>query len=178
MTSDAPVTVRAATARDAAACAAVYAPYVLDTAVTFETEAPDAPAFAEKVRGAQRRHAFLVAERAGEVVGFAYGGVLRDRPAYDWSCETTVYLRPGLRRNGAGRALMTALLDRLRDRGFHRAFAVVALPNPASTGLHEALGFRRVAHLERVGWKLGAWHDVAWLQLDLRPDRGAPEPLS
>lgn len=176
MTAGAPPRIRDAVPEDAAACAAVYRPYVLDTAVTFETTAPDAGAWAQRIAAAQRRHAFLVAERDGEVVGFAYGGVLRDRPAYDWSCETTIYLRPGLRRTGTGRALLTALLGRLRDRGLHRAFAVVALPNPASTGLHGALGFRPVARLERVGFKRGAWHDVAWLQCDLRDDPGAPAP--
>lgn len=168
--------IRDATEEDAAACAAVYAPYVVGTAITFETEAPGAAAFAERIRTAQRRHAWLVAEDGLEVVGYAYGGIWRTRAAYAWCAETTVYLRQGLRRTGAGRALMTALLERLRALGYRRALAGATLPNEASAGLHEALGFRPAGRFERVGWKLGAWHDVGWYQLDLQPAEQDPPP--
>src|SRR5689334_4212913 len=123
--------IRDATPEDAAACAAIYAPYVRDTAITFELEAPDAAAFAARIAAAQARHAWLVAEQDGEVVGYAYAGAIRARPAYARSAETTVYLRQGLRRSGLGRALVTALLERLTEQGFARAFAGVALPNDA-----------------------------------------------
>jgi phosphinothricin acetyltransferase len=159
--------IRDATSSDAAACAAIYEPYVRGTAITFETEAPDAAAFAERIAAAQVRHAWLVAEQDGEVVGYAYAGPIRARAAYAWSVETTVYLRQGLRRSGTGRALMEALLTRLSGLGMRRAFAGVALPNEASIGLHHALGFRDAGVWERVGFKLDAWWDVAWLQRDL-----------
>ena len=166
--------VRDAEPRDAAACSAVYAPYVTGTTVTFETVPPDEAAFAARITAAQRRHAWLVADLDGEVAGYAYASAFRERPAYDWTCETTVYLRQGLTRTGAGRALMTALLARLDAAGYRRAIAVVALPNAASTGLHETLGFRPAARLERVGWKRGRWLDVAWFQLDLGPPDDPP----
>lgn len=162
-------TVRDAEPRDAAACAAIYAPYVTGSAISFETAAPDAAAVATRIAAAQRRHAWLVAEVDGAVAGYASATPFRERPAYAWACETTVYLREGVRRTGAGRALMTALLTQLEALGYRRALAVIAVPNAASTGLHEALGFREVARLERVGWKLGAWRDVAWYQKDLGP---------
>ena len=162
-----PPLVRDAVPDDAAACSAVYAPYVSDTAITFETAAPTALDFVQRIEAAQRRHAWLVAESGGEVVGYAYGGALKARPAYAWACETTVYLRPGLRRAGAGRALMDALLPRLEDLGLRRALACVALPNDASIGLHRALGFREAGTWSRVGWKLDRWWDVAYLQKDL-----------
>lgn len=163
------LTVRDARPQDAAACAAVYAPYVTRTAISFEATAPDADAIAARIAAAQRRHAWLVAERDGEVAGYASAGPFRERPAYDWACETSIYLRIGLRRTGAGRALLSALLDRVEERGSRRAIAAIALPNAASVGLHEALGYRPAGRVERVGWKLGAWHDVLWLQKDLGP---------
>ena len=159
--------IRDATSADAESCAAIYAPYVRETAITFETEAPDAGAFAERIAAAQERHAWLVAEQDGETAGYAYAGPLKPRAAYARSCETTVYLRQGLRRTGLGRALTEALLERVTERGLVRAFACIALPNEASIGLHHALGFRDAGVWERVGFKHDAWWDVAWLQMDL-----------
>lgn len=165
-----PPLIRDAVPEDAAACAAIYRPYVTGSVATFETDPPDAAAFAHRIAVAQQRHAWLV-------VGYAYAGPFRDRPAYDWSCETTVYLHPAARGAGVGRALMTALIGRLRERGLLRALAVITVPNAASTGLHDGLGFRQVARLPRIGWKHGAWHEVVWLQLDLGEADAAPAPL-
>jgi L-amino acid N-acyltransferase YncA len=159
--------IRDATAADAAACAAIYAPYVEGTAITFEVVAPDAAAFAERIAHAQERHAFLVAERDGEVVGYAYASALRPRAAYDRACESSVYLRQGLVRTGTGRALVEALLPRLAARGLTTVIAGVVLPNEASIGLHRALGFRDAGVWERVGFKHDRWWDVAWFQHDL-----------
>ena len=157
-------TVRDATAADAAACAVLYAPYVTDTVVTFETEPPTAEKMAERIAAAQRRHAWLVLEDDGAVVGYAYGGPYKERAAYRWSCEVSVYLEPGRRRTGGGRALYEALFTRLAERGFRTAVAGMTLPNPASEGLHRALGFEKVGVYRRIGWKDGGWHDVAWMQ--------------
>jgi phosphinothricin acetyltransferase len=148
-------------------CAELYAPYVRETAITFELQAPDADVFVERIAAAQAQHAWIVAEQDGEVVGYAYAGPLRSRPAYARSCETSVYLRQGLRRSGLGRALMEALLARLVERDLREVIAGVALPNDASIGLHHALGFRDVGVWERVGFKFGEWRDVAWLQKSL-----------
>ncbi|SHI37830.1 phosphinothricin acetyltransferase [Nocardiopsis flavescens] len=161
-------TVRDATAADAAACADIYAPYVTDTAATFELQAPTAEEMAVRIAAARSRHAWLVLEDAGgTVAGYAYGGAFRARAAYDRCCEVSVYLRRGLRRTGAGRTLYTALLPRLAERGMTRAIACMTLPNDASLGLHRALGFTDVGVMHKVGFKHGAWHDVAWAELDL-----------
>jgi phosphinothricin acetyltransferase len=157
-------TVRDATAEDGAACAGVYAPYVADTVITFETEPPTADEMAGRITAAQRRHAWLVLEDDGAVVGYAYGGPYRSREAWQWSCEVSVYLERGRRRSGGGRALYEALLERLALRGYRTAVAVMTLPNEASEGLHRAMGFEPVGVHRRIGWKHGAWHDVAFAQ--------------
>lgn len=165
--------IRDATADDGAACAAIYAPYVTDTAITFEYEPPSATDMAGRIAVAQQSHAWLVLEDEGRIVGYAYGGRHKERAAYRWACEVSVYLELGRRRGGGGRALYEALLQRLTDRGFRSAVAGMTLPNDASAGLHAALGFEPVGTYRRIGWKLGAWHDVAWVQRELGPS-GAP----
>ncbi len=159
--------VRDATVEDAAACAALYAPYVLTTAATFETEPPDAAETARRIVASQHEHAWLVLVDGDEVVGEAHATPFRPRPAYRWTCETTVYLAPGATGRGLGRLLYGALLERLAGRGLLTATAVVALPNPASQALHATLGFAPVGTFARAGWKLGAWRDVAWYQRPL-----------
>ncbi|MDQ7803429.1 N-acetyltransferase family protein [Amycolatopsis sp. A133] len=161
--------IRHATTHDATACAALYAPYVTDTAVSFETEPPDAGEMARRITGA---HAWLVLEDQGRIAGYAYATRFAERAAYRWSCETSIYLEQGRRRTGAGRALYEALFERLRARGFCQAFAGMTLPNDASAGLHRALGFEPAGVYRRVGWKHGAWRDVAWVQKDLRATEG------
>jgi len=157
-------TIRDATSGDGAACAGVYAPYVTDTVITFETEPPTAEEMAGRITAAQRRHAWLVLEDDGAVVGYAYGGPYRSREAWQWSCEVSVYLERGRRRSGGGRALYEALLERLVQRGYRTAVAVMTLPNEASEGLHRAMGFEPAGVHRRIGWKHGAWHDVAFAQ--------------
>jgi L-amino acid N-acyltransferase YncA len=175
VTSDGPRTVRDALPGDAGRCAAIYAPYVLDTAISFETEPPSAPEMARRIAAAQREHAWLVLEDGGEVAGYAYGGPFMSRAAYRWSATVSVYLDPGRRRSGGGRALYGALLDRLAERGIRTVLGGVALPNEASEGLHRALGFEPAGTYRRVGWKLGRWHDVAWYQKHLRADWSPPD---
>ncbi len=170
--------VRAATLEDAAACAAIYAPYVETTAVSFELEPPSAAEMAERIESSLRTHAWLVLEAQGRVVGYAYGAPMHKRAAYRWSCEVSVYLEMGRRRTGAGRALYEALLARLRERGFRQAIAGMTLPNEASEGLHRAMGFQTVGVYRQIGFKLGAWHDVEMAQLSLlaghRTEPGEP----
>ena len=165
--------IRAATTRDAAACAALYAPYVTDTAISFETEPPGPEEMARRITHA---HAWYVLDEDGHIAGYAYATPVAPRAAYQWSCETSIYLERGRRRTGAGRALYETLFERLRERGFHRAFAGMTLPNDASAGLHRALGFEPAGVYRRVGWKLGAWHDVAWVQKDLQATDGCASP--
>jgi L-amino acid N-acyltransferase YncA len=166
--------VRDASERDAAACAAIYAPYVTDTAISFETDPPSPGEMAERIAAAARRHAWLVLEDQGRVVGYAYGAPFHPRAAYRWACEVSVYLELGRRRTGAGRTLYDALLPRLVDRGFRMAVAGMTLPNDASVGLHRAMGFEHVGTYRRIGFKHGTWHDVAWTQLTLASDNHPP----
>ncbi len=166
--------------RDAAACVAIYAPYVESGATSFE-EAPPSPAeFAERIAAAAATYPWLVAERGGEVAGYAYACPHRSRPAYRWAVETSVYVAEGQHRAGCGRALYDELIARLRRQRFHVACAGITLPNEASVALHESVGFVPVGIYRRIGWKDGAWRDVGWWQLELtRPGDGPPaEPLS
>jgi L-amino acid N-acyltransferase YncA len=166
--------------RDAAACAAIYAPFVRDSVVSFEEAVPGADAFAARIAHLSATHPWLVEERDGVVVGFAYGSPHRERAAYRWASEVSVYVDPAHHRRGIGRALYEALLARLGEQRFHVACAGITLPNDASVRLHEALGFTLVGVYRGIGWKAGAWRDVGWWQLRLLPaeDRHAPpEPL-
>jgi L-amino acid N-acyltransferase YncA len=161
-------------ARDAPACAAIYAPHVEGSAVSFEERAPDAAELAARIERYGASHAWLVAEREEVVVGYAYATPFNERPAYRWSAGVSVYVADGTRGRGVGRALYGALFDRLRARGFRMACAGITLPNEASVGLHERLGFRQVGINPEIGWKNGAWRDVGWYQLELAPAGQGP----
>jgi L-amino acid N-acyltransferase YncA len=169
--------IRDASDSDAEACAAIYAPYVTDTAISFEAEPPPPAEMAERIAAATRTHAWVVLEDEGRVVGYAYGGPFKSRAAYGWACEVSVYLERGRRRTGAGRALYEALFARLADRGFRTAVAGMTLPNDASVGLHSAMGFEPVGTYRRIGWKHGAWHDVAWTQRTISAGQDPPAEL-
>jgi L-amino acid N-acyltransferase YncA len=171
--------IRSATGADAAACAEIYAPYVLSTCISFEVEPPTPDQFEERIASAQISHEWLVVEREGNVVGYAYGHQFHEREAYRWSCETSIYLSQDVQRQGVGRTLYDVLLVGLGQRGYRRAFAGIALPNEASSGLHRRLGFEDAGCYSRVGWKNGAWHDVAWMQKDLQSGEvDPPNPIS
>jgi L-amino acid N-acyltransferase YncA len=170
-------------ARDAAACAAIYKPYVRDTAVSFELEPPDGDQFAQRIERYSRSHAWLVAEDAGRVVGFAYACPHRERAAYRWAADVSVYVDRDHHRRGIGRELYGALLRLLERQGLYAACAGITLPNDASVGLHESLGFRPVGVYRQIGFKAGAWWDVGWWQLELPgadppAEPGPPPPLS
>ena len=161
---------------DGAACSAIYEPYVTDSAASFETLPPTAGQMAARIRAA---HAWVVAEDAGTVVGYAYGSPHHERAAYRWAANVAVYIDAGRHRSGVGRALYTQLFEQLRTIGMWTLCAGITQPNEASTGLHLAMGFVPVGTYRRIGWKAGSWHDVAWWQLDLRPgDGGRPGELA
>jgi L-amino acid N-acyltransferase YncA len=164
--------IRAATPDDAAACAAIYGPYVTDTPISFETEPPSAEQMADRIAGSI---AWFVLEDGGRVAGYAYAGRFHPRAAYRWACEVSAYLELGRRRTGAGRALYDVLLPHLTERGYRIAIAGMTLPNEASVGLHRALGFEPVGTYRRIGYKFGAWHDVAWAQRALASGEGPPD---
>jgi L-amino acid N-acyltransferase YncA len=154
---------------DAEACRDIYAPFVSDTTVSFEEQVPTVDEFLGRIRAAQAGHAWLVVEDAGRVVGYAYASQHRARPAYRWAVDVTVYLAPSHHRRGFGRLLYTELFARLRKLGYQVACAGITLPNEGSVDLHTAMGYKSVGAYKRIGWKAGAWRDVAWFQLELVP---------
>lgn len=166
--------VRDATAHDGHACAAIYAPYVSDTAITFEIDPPLPAEMSARIARALGTYAWVVLEEHGRVVGYAYGSPYNRRSAYQWSCEVSVYLQAGRRRTGGGRALYDALFLRLAQRGFRTVVAGVTLPNDASIGLHHSMGFEAVGTFRRIGWKRDAWHDVAWAQRTIAAGQDPP----
>lgn len=168
--------IRHATPEDAAGCLAIYAPFADATPVSFEARAPTLEAFAQRIGRVSRTHAFLVAEEAGSVAGFAYAGVHRERDAYRWACEVSVYVAADARRRGLARALYGTLLELLERQGYRLALAGVSLPNAASERLHRALGFEPVGVYARIGWKAGAWRDVLWLARPLGADSADEQP--
>lgn len=159
-----------------AAVAAIYAPIVRDTSISFELDPPDASEFARRVRSTLPRYPWLVGRRGGVVCGYAYGGTFRGRAAYRWCVETSVYVADHDRGRGTGLALYHDLIERLRRQGFRMAYAGTTLPNDASMALHARAGFEPAGTFARAGQKAGAWHDVAWWQMDLAPHLGDAPP--
>jgi phosphinothricin acetyltransferase len=170
-----PPMIRLATSADAAQVRDVYAPSC-DTPISFELAPPDVEEMRGRLEKVLAQYPWLVCEEGGEVLGYAYAGQHRERAAYRWSVDTAVYVRQGRQRRGVGRALYTSLLAMLPLQGYVNAYAGVTLPNPASVGLHEAMGFQPVGVYRRVGFKCGAWYDVAWYQRPLQTLMGEPPP--
>jgi L-amino acid N-acyltransferase YncA len=164
---------------DAAACLAIYEPFIRHTVVSFEEVVPSVEEFRQRMVATMATHPWLVLEVGGSVAGYAYGSPHRTRASYRWAADVTVYLAPSHRGVGFGRRLYAELLERLRGQRFQVACAGVTLPNEASVGLHRAMGFEPVGVYRRIGWKAGAWHDVAWFELELAPatDSKPAEPL-
>jgi L-amino acid N-acyltransferase YncA len=158
------IQIRSATTNDAAAIQAIYAPIVTNTAISFEEVPPTVDEMAQRIQTTLQSHPYLVAERGGYLVGYAYAGRHQVRAAYRWSVEVTAYVAEDARRSGVGRALYAQLLPTLAERGLHAAFAGITLPNAASVGLHEAMGFEPLGVYREVGFKFGQWLDVGWWQ--------------
>jgi phosphinothricin acetyltransferase len=172
--------IRLATPADAPGVASIYGPVVSETAISFELTPPTEAETASRMAAVLEYAPWLVCAdgRVPEppVLGYAYASRHRDRAAYQWSVDVSVYVHETARRKGIGRALYTSLFALLRLQGFCAAHAGITLPNEASVGVHEGVGFRPVGVYPSVGFKLGAWRDVGWWQLPLRERRGEPSP--
>ena len=164
---------RIAEPRDAAAVRAIYAPFI-PTNVTFEIEVPDDAEMARRIGSTLPSHPWLVAERDGAVVGYAYAGRHRARAGYRWCCEVSVYIAEEARRGGVGRALYRALFAILREQNLVHAYAIIGLPNEPSVKMHEALGFVPIARFPRVGFKNGVWRDTGWWEFVLAVPEDTP----
>ena len=169
-------TLRMATPDDAAGMLAIYAKVVRETAISFDYEPPALASFRAKIEKVLATHACLVAEDSAGVAAYAYGSPWRDRIAYSWSTETTVYVREDRRGTGIGRRIYGALLEALLLQGFRLAIGGIALPNPASVALHEALGYRHVGTHRGCGFKFGKWHDVGFWEKELAPRQEGEPP--
>ena len=168
-----PFIVRLAKEADAPAMLEIYRPYVEGSTISFEQEVPSIEDYAARVSKYLSGWGGVVAEADGQLLGYAYGSSHRERAAYKWSVETTVYVTQRAQRNGIGRELYAALIPMLAGAGYCNAYAGVALPNLASIRLHNAVGFKAIGTFPRVGYKFDGWRDVAWFHLVLREAPGA-----
>jgi L-amino acid N-acyltransferase YncA len=166
--------IRLAAAGDAADIQSIYAPHASSTSVSFEVEEPSVAEIRRRIGSVSARYPWLVCVGPAGVAGYSYACQHRERAAYRWSVDVSVYVREGCQRRGVGGALYSALLDALRDMGYCNAYAGITLPNPGSVALHEKMGFRAVALYTEVGFKLGAWHDVGWWHRALAPHEVPP----
>jgi len=172
------VRIRFAEPGDAAAIRAIYAPNVESSAISFELQPPTVEEMAARMAKISSQYPWLVCEIDGVVAGYVYACQHRERAAYRWAVDVTVYVDAAHRRRGVGRALYTTLVELLRQQGYFKAYAGITLPNPGSVGVHEAVGFGPVAVYFNVGYKMGQWRDVGWWQLQLLPETADPsEPV-
>lgn len=170
--------IRTARSEDAAAIAAIYAPYVLETAISFELEPPTAVEMRARMKRITESYPWLVYEKDSQIVAYAYASPHRDRAVYRWSVETSVYVAQSERRRGLGRALYQALFEILRRQRLVNAYGGITLPNPGSVRLHESVGFTAIGVYREIGYKFGAWRDVGWWVLRLSEARAEPpEPI-
>ena len=171
------MSLRSATPDDAEAIAGIYGPIVATTPISFELEVPSVEEMRSRIVATLPRRPWLVSlDDAGRVNGYVYASPHRERAAYQWSVDTTAYVREDSRGQGVGRRLYEELFRQLVEQGYYQAFAGIALPNEASVGLHEALGFQPLGVYRKVGFKQGAWRDVGWWQKELQPTGAEPGP--
>jgi phosphinothricin acetyltransferase len=170
------VRIRLATADDTENILAIYAPIVRDTAISFELKPPTPAQMQERIERTLAVLPWLVADAPEGVTGYAYASRHRERPAYQWAVDVSVYVRADARGRGVARALYSTMFGILEDLSYFTALAGIALPNAASVALHEAMGFAPIGVYRKVGYKLGAWHDVGWWQRALRPCVEDPTP--
>lgn len=143
---------------------AVYAPYVENTTASFEYEVPTLPAFTARFRAITAQFPWLVWEEEGRILGYAYGSAPFERAAYRWCAEPSIYLLPEARGRGIGRALYGALEEIMQKQGYCLLYAIITDENQASLAFHEALGYRRTAHLPQCGYKMGRWLGIVWME--------------
>lgn len=165
--------IRPAEVADAPAVAAIYGHYVRETCITFICKEPDAAHYAAQI--ASGKYPFLIADRDGDVAGFAYAAAFRPHDAYRWDVELSIYLQPGLEGQGVGSQLMSALLDELTRLGYLTAYSCVTVPNERSVALHKRFGFTELGVFPSTGYKHGQWHSVLWLSKSLGALANPPE---
>ena len=166
--------IRLATPSDAKDILSIYSPYILNTAITFETEVPELEEFRKRMSHYLERYPWLVFESDGSIAGYTYASSYRERIAYQWCLECSVYVAEGFQRKGIARQLYRELFRILKRQGFTTVYAVITIPNEPSVSLHESMGFTYFATYENVGFKCSAWRNVGWWQLTLNPPEENP----
>lgn len=169
--------IRVASPEDAQTLVEIYTPYVKDTIVTFEYSVPTVEEFAGRIRHTLEKYPYLVAEDDGRILGYTYASAFKSRAAYNWSVETTIYVRQGKQHHGTGSALYKALEEQLSRQHICNLCACIAYPNPASIEFHKKFGYVLIAHFHRSGYKLGAWQDMVWMEKELCPHTVPPQPF-
>jgi phosphinothricin acetyltransferase len=167
--------IRVATPDDAVSILEIYAPYIVNTSYTFETDVPDIGQFKDRISDYLVSYPWLICEIDDTVAGYAYASKHRERLAYQWSAECSVYVHDHFQRRGVARALYLSLIEILELQQFRNLYAVINLPNDRSVAFHEDMGFEYFATYKNVGYKLGKWKNVGWWQLQL--NEYSPEPL-
>jgi len=168
--------IRLATEEDGASLLEIYSGFITDTAITFEVEVPSVSEFRKRISNILEKFPWLVCEIDGETVGYAYASKHRERAAYQWAVDLSIYIKPEYHRKHIATALYTALMELLKMQGFYNAYAGVTLPNVKSERFHEFFGFKPVGVYHKVGYKLGEWRDVKWFELELADHSGIPAP--
>lgn len=166
--------IKVATKDDAAGMLDIYTPFILNSGVTQETEVPTVEDFQERILSNLAERPWLVCEINNEIAGYAYGGRHRDRKGYQWCTEPSVYILEKYFGLGVANALYAALFAILKLQGYVNAYAVITLPNERSVAFHKKFGFEYLTTYKKIGYKLGQWHDVGWMQYEINPHRKDP----
>lgn len=167
--------IRLATKDDAAGMLEIYGPFILNSGITQETELPSVEDFQERIISNLTERPWLVCEINNEIAGYAYAGKHRDRKGYQWCIEPSLYISEKYWGLGIANALYAALFDILKSQGYVNAYAVITLPNERSVAFHKKFGFEWLTTYEKIGYKLGQWHDVGWMQYEINPQRNDPK---
>ena len=169
--------IRSALSSDASSILDIYAPYIANTAVSFETEVPSVEDFTQRIVGNQESCPWLVYESYGLIAGYAYASKHRDRAAYQWSLESSVYVNEGFRQQGIATKLYQTLFQILKYQGCRNLYAGITLPNEKSVNFHQKMGFNKIADYKNIGYKFNRWHTVGWYELQLNDYSDAPAPF-
>jgi phosphinothricin acetyltransferase len=171
------ITIRAAKEADIEAILAIYAPYVRETAITFEYTVPTLEEFSERMRKTLMKYPYLVAVQETEILGYAYASEFKKRAAYDWAVETTIYVKQDSRKSGVGKKLYRVLEEVLKRQNIGNLYACIAYPNPGSIGFHEHLGYQTIGHFSKCGYKFETWYDMIWMEKMIGEHDQHPEPF-
>lgn len=167
--------IQIATKDDAAGMLEIYAPFILNSGITQETEVPSVEEFQKRILSTLKDRPWLVCKIDDQIAGYAYAGKHRDRQGYQWCTESSVYVHEKVYRYGVAKALYTGLFEILKIQGYVNAYAVITLPNEQSISFHKKFGFEYLTTYLKIGYKLGQWHDVGWMQYEINPHKKDPD---